>query len=61
MPTQTHIFDNRNNGYGYLNTAMCGVCRLLKFYLGGLEGLPRVRIMKLLFQARFVKFMGYVT
>jgi hypothetical protein len=25
MPTHTHIFSNRNNGYDYWNTATCGV------------------------------------
>jgi hypothetical protein len=32
MPTQTLIFDNHNNGYGRLNTAMCEVRMLLKLY-----------------------------
>jgi hypothetical protein len=31
-PTQTHVSDNRSNGYGLLNTATCGVHRLLKFH-----------------------------
>jgi hypothetical protein len=31
MPTQTHVSDNRRNGYGHLNTGMCGVRWLLKF------------------------------
>jgi hypothetical protein len=34
MTTETHIFYNRSNGYDRLNTATCGVRRLLKFYLG---------------------------
>jgi hypothetical protein len=32
--TQTHVSDNRSNGYGLLNTATCGVHRSLKFCYG---------------------------
>jgi hypothetical protein len=37
MPTRTHIFITRSNGYDLLTTATCGVHRLLKFCYEGLE------------------------
>jgi hypothetical protein len=51
MPTQTHVFDNRRNSYGRLNTAHMQSSPVTEILLReGLEGLPRVRTVKLLFK-----------
>jgi hypothetical protein len=50
MPTQTHVFDNRRNSYGHLNTAPVRSSTVAKILLrggGGLEDLPWVRTVKL--------------
>jgi hypothetical protein len=48
MPTQTHIFDNRKNGYGRLNTAQVRSSIAAEILIGeGLEGLPWVWTVKL--------------